>query len=109
MIRRNGVKNQIEGSGCGGHAGFVGGDDELRGTQLQSRVLLGRRGGDGGDFVAHGRRQSDAHLAQTPDADDPNAKVALQRAPISQRGIKRDSRAKHRTSRFDRIILGDSE
>ena len=109
MIRRNSVENQIERASGGGHAGFVGGNDELRGAQLQSRVLFGRRGGNSRDFVAHGRRQSDAHLAQTPDPDDPDAKVALQCPPMSQRGIKRNSRAKHRTSRFDRIILGNSE
>jgi len=107
MIRRDGVKNEIEGSRGGSHAGFVGRDDELRGAEFQRRILLRRRRGNSGDFVAHGSRQSNAHLTQTSDARHPDAEIALQRPPMRQRRIERDSRAKDRTGRLEWVILRD--
>ena len=100
MLCGDGVQNQIEASRGRLHAGLIGGDDEFGGAELQRRVSLGWRGRNGGNFVAHGSGETDAHLPQAADTNHADAEISLERAPMSQGGVKSDARAEDWTGCF---------
>ena len=108
MVCRDGVENEIETSGCGLHAVCVGGNHEGLGAELEGGVFLRGRRGDGGDFVSHGGGQTNAHLAETADADYADPKISLESAPMSERRIERDAGAEDGTRSLERISVRNS-
>ena len=49
------------------------------------------------------------YLSKTTDADDPNIHAALERTPLLERRVHRDSRAEDGAGSLQRVALGDLE